>query len=124
MVAVQTMMWLWVAVVVVQVVLDLGLALAMFNEAPRKVIDSKQTLRRFIEAVVLLVMAIGACLFLAWVHKVSINSRGFGARGITSPGWAVGWFFVPLASFVKPYVGHAGDLEGQPRPVQLEIATG
>jgi hypothetical protein len=43
-------------------------------------------------------------LFLVWVHRANRNARALGATGLKfTPGWAVGWFFVPIVSFWKPF---------------------
>ena len=43
-------------------------------------------------------------LFLMWVHRVSRNLQTLGAHGQRfSPGWAVGWWFVPVMNFFRPY---------------------
>ena len=31
------------------------------------------------------------------IHKFEV------ARDYTSPGWAVGWYFIPFANLIKPY---------------------
>jgi hypothetical protein len=42
--------------------------------------------------------------FLMWVHRANRNARALGAHGMRfSPGWSVGWYFVPLLSLWKPY---------------------
>lgn len=42
--------------------------------------------------------------FLMWVHRINVNCRGFGAKGLLlSPGWAVGSFFVPILNLFRPY---------------------
>jgi uncharacterized protein DUF4328 len=39
-----------------------------------------------------------------WIYSAARNVRALGARGLnTSPGWAVGWFFVPFMSLFKPF---------------------
>jgi hypothetical protein len=40
------------------------------------------------------------CVFMPWVNR---NARWFRAPLENSPGWAAGWFFVPIASWWKPY---------------------
>jgi hypothetical protein len=53
------------------------------------------------QAVVFLITA-GA--FLRWMYRASLAARALGATGLAiSPGWAVGWFFVPIAMFWKPF---------------------
>jgi len=47
---------------------------------------------------------ITAVLVLTWIHRVNHNARQLGAAGMRfTPGWAVGWHFVPIAWFWKPY---------------------
>jgi hypothetical protein len=48
-------------------------------------------------------LAAGIAL-LAWVYRASRNAHALGAEGMAySPGWSLGWFFVPLANLVMPY---------------------
>ena len=43
-------------------------------------------------------------VFLVWMYRASNNLRPLGASFLEfSPGWAVGWWFVPFANLVKPY---------------------
>ncbi len=43
-------------------------------------------------------------VFLIWTYRVNANTWAFGARGMTiTPGWAVGWYFVPFMNLVRPY---------------------
>jgi hypothetical protein len=52
----------------------------------------------------IVVLTASQVYFLMWVYRVSSNLRAFGAEGISiSPGWAVGYFFIPILSFYKPY---------------------
>jgi hypothetical protein len=42
--------------------------------------------------------------FSMWTHRAAMNLPALGARRLHyTPGWAVGWFFIPLANFVMPY---------------------
>ena len=44
-----------------------------------------------------------AITFLKWVYRAYKNVRGFGAEGLRfSPGWAVGYYFVPVLSLFRP----------------------
>jgi len=39
-----------------------------------------------------------------WVFRANKNARAVSTQALEySPGWAVGWFFVPIASLWKPY---------------------
>jgi hypothetical protein len=43
-------------------------------------------------------------LFLMWIHRANRNVRALGAEGMKfTPGWSVGWYFIPIASLWKPY---------------------
>jgi hypothetical protein len=43
-------------------------------------------------------------LWLVWQHRAQSNLRALGAVGLRySPGWAVGWWFIPVAFWVMPY---------------------
>jgi hypothetical protein len=51
-----------------------------------------------------LVFVLCVVLFCVWVHRAIRNAAALGARAMEfTPGWAVGWFFVPFANLVKPY---------------------
>jgi hypothetical protein len=47
--------------------------------------------------------AFAATFFCIWVHRAAKNLLALGRRGMLfTPGWCVGWFFVPFANLVKP----------------------
>jgi hypothetical protein len=42
---------------------------------------------------------------LRWIYLANSNARALGAQDMmVSPGWAVGWFFVPLMNLVMPFM--------------------
>ena len=42
--------------------------------------------------------------FMMWIHRSNNNARALSQDRMTyTPGWAVGWFFVPIAFLWKPY---------------------
>ncbi len=42
--------------------------------------------------------------FFTWSYRANSNARALGAGHMqNSPGWTIGWFFVPLLSMWKPY---------------------
>lgn len=52
---------------------------------------------------------LGAVSFLVWIHRatrivraLAMNQEGTEVPG-TTPGWAVGWWFVPFANLIKPF---------------------
>jgi hypothetical protein len=43
-------------------------------------------------------------VFLIWMHRAARNLPALGlAHPRSSPGWAVGWWFIPFANVIKPY---------------------
>lgn len=52
----------------------------------------------------LAIFVITAVLFLMWLHRAYRNLHALGARPLeTTPGWAVGYFFIPFVNLVKPF---------------------
>jgi hypothetical protein len=46
-----------------------------------------------------------AVIFLVWVYRAHSNLAPLGARELRhSPGWAVGWFFIPILSWFMPFI--------------------
>jgi hypothetical protein len=42
-------------------------------------------------------------VFGMWIHRANRNARALGARHLEfTPGWAVGWYFVPILNLWKP----------------------
>ena len=43
-------------------------------------------------------------VFAMWIYRANFNARALGAQDLEfSPGWAVGYFFVPILCLWKPY---------------------
>jgi hypothetical protein len=43
-------------------------------------------------------------VFLTWIYRANRNARALGAEGMRfTPGWSVGWYFVPVMSLWKPF---------------------
>lgn len=52
----------------------------------------------------IIVFIVTAIFFLKWIHRANLNCHGFGAENMVfTPGWAVGWHFIPVMSLFKPY---------------------
>jgi hypothetical protein len=44
-------------------------------------------------------------VFLVWISRANANAHALGANDMSiTPGWSVGWFFIPFANLVKPYI--------------------
>lgn len=52
----------------------------------------------------LAVMVATYVFFLMWMHQAAKNVRAFNQPALTiTPGWAVGWWFIPFASLWMPF---------------------
>lgn len=48
---------------------------------------------------------IAAILSLRWIYRANSNAHCLSANMSMSPGWNVGWFFIPIATWWKPFEG-------------------
>ncbi len=75
----------------------LSVAVCLLPAASQEILDSVVTLFQF-----LLLLSGGVC-FLIWTYRLTANLRSFGVPGLKhTPGWAVGYFFVPIMSLFHP----------------------
>ena len=51
----------------------------------------------------LLLFLVSGFLCLRWIHRMSHNARVRAAYMQYTPGWSIGWYFVPIAYWWKPY---------------------
>ena len=70
--------------------------------------DDEMTLMDGIEFLVgltqFVVWIVTLVTLMRWIYRANLNARGLGAQGMTfTPGWSVGWYFVPIANLWKPY---------------------
>jgi len=87
----------WMEIDILQRVVD-G---ATVSEAEAAASDSRQAL---MGGLYLLAMIVTGVFFLRWTYLANRNARALGATGLEfTPGWAVGWYFVPVAWLWKPY---------------------
>ena len=63
--------------------------------------DARQAAIAFTQSALYLASAIA---FLMWVHRAHKNLPSLGVTDLRfTPGWAVGWFFVPIMFLFRPY---------------------
>jgi hypothetical protein len=72
-----------------------------FSESEVESSDSRQAM---LGGVYLLLWLVTFVLFLRWTYQSNRNARFLGGNNLHhSPGWSVGWYFVPIAGLWKPY---------------------
>lgn len=61
--------------------------------------------------------------FLSWIYRINKNLNALSWDDMRfTPGWSIGWYFIPIANLFKPYqvmkeiweVAHRGESSGQP----------
>ncbi len=98
------MLWVSLGFEIISILSDLGqmsLLNGVYTDAEAEANDSRQSL---IGLGYLGVFIVTGITFLMWVYRANLNCRGFGARGMKfTPGWSVGYYFVPFINLVRPY---------------------
>ena len=52
----------------------------------------------------LIIYIVSGILILKWIYRANYNVRQLGASDMQfSPGWSIGWYFIPIAYLWKPY---------------------
>jgi Domain of unknown function (DUF4328) len=63
--------------------------------------DTRQGVIGILQSIVFIVTGI---LILKWIHRANFNARHLGASKMEfTPGWSIGWYFIPFANLWKPY---------------------
>jgi hypothetical protein len=58
----------------------------------------------FIAISLKLTVVLTLIFILRWIYFANFNAHQLGAIGMRfTPGWSIGWFFIPIANFWKPY---------------------
>lgn len=74
-----------------------------FGQEQAKANDAREAMLGYVHLAVFLVTAV---VFGRWIVRSHKFVRSRGAHGLSmTPGWAVGYFFIPFINLVKPYVG-------------------
>ena len=66
--------------------------------------DDFDKFENFIMVPQFIILILTFILFLRWIYISNRNVHALGAKLMKfSPGWSVGWYFIPVASFWKPF---------------------
>lgn len=101
---VKVLLWISVGVGALSVVSDIAqlnvLSDGAVGVAEAETNDARQG---FVGLIVLVTFVLTGITFLRWVYRANVNCHGFGAQNMEfSPGWSVGFYFVPFLNLVKP----------------------
>ena len=63
--------------------------------------DARQQLVGIVQLVIFVVAGI---LILMWIYRANFNAHQLGGSGMEfTPGWSIGWYFIPISNLWKPY---------------------
>ncbi|KOR33555.1 hypothetical protein TI05_00320 [Achromatium sp. WMS3] len=98
-------MWILIGINIISLISNLLqmdlLASGYISEGAAEINDNRQL---FIGITFSIVYIITGIMFLRWVHLLNKNCHGFGTQDMKfTPGWAIGYYFVPLLNLYKPY---------------------
>jgi heme/copper-type cytochrome/quinol oxidase subunit 2 len=66
-------------------------------------VDVNESVQTAVAVAQLAAVVLAAVFFLTWFHRAYANLRPLGADGLPhGPGWAVGYWFVPVLNLVRP----------------------
>lgn len=81
--------------------LQMNLLSGSYSQAEGESNDARQ---QAIGIIYLAVYVITGFTFLKWIHRANSNCHNFGAKDMEfTPGWCIGWYFIPIATLWKPY---------------------
>ncbi len=73
------------------------------GEATLGELRTNDSLQAFISLAQLAALIAAGILFLCWFHRAYANLKALGAEDLPhGPGWAVGYWFVPIVNLVRP----------------------
>ncbi|MDQ2076382.1 DUF4328 domain-containing protein [Marinimicrobium sp. ABcell2] len=66
--------------------------------------EASDARQRLVAIVQLAIFIVAGVLTLMWIYRANYNARQLGASGMEfTPGWSIGWYFIPLANLWMPY---------------------
>lgn len=93
---------LWIAVIISEIDLLGRIEAGEFVSASE--IEDNDNGKAGIAGIAGFAIFLTAIPFLMWVYRAAENLREFNRRELQfEPGWTVGWWFIPIAQYFKPY---------------------
>lgn len=72
-----------------------------FTQAEAEMNDARQSVISWFQFALYVITIV---VFGRWIYRAHREVRALGAEGLSyTPGWAVGWFFIPIFNLLKPY---------------------
>lgn len=101
----KKMLWISLGITVISLISDFMqmdlLSAGSFSQAKAETNDSRQQIIGIMNLAAFVVTGI---TFLKWIYRANSNCHGFNAQGMQfSPGWAIGYYFIPFLNLYRPY---------------------
>jgi hypothetical protein len=75
------------------------------GQASREVLEASGARALAVMVLLLILFLASGIVWLVWQYRAHSNLRALGATDLRyTPGWAVGWWFIPFANIVMPYL--------------------
>jgi len=102
---VKVLTWAFIAVSVLSIIsgfMQLQLLSALLITEEEAAANENRQL--MVGILYLAAFVISGIAYLVWVYRVNENCHEFAAKGMEfTPGWSVGWHFVPFMNIVRPH---------------------
>jgi len=72
-------------------------------EVPDSVLEANDLRIGIVAFAYLALVLVSLVVFLVWVHRTAQNAHSFSKKVEHSPGWCVGWFFIPIMNLFRPF---------------------
>jgi heme/copper-type cytochrome/quinol oxidase subunit 2 len=99
------MLWIYLGITIVSLVSDF-MQMNLLNSAPfsQAEAEANDLRQRIITVFYLATFIVTGIVFLKWIYRANSNCHGFGAQNMKfSPGWSVGYYFIPFLNLYRPY---------------------
>lgn len=93
--------WAVITATVLMLATEIGQLLGLYDSFALS--DGMATLLVGIGSFYTIAFVVSVILVAMWIHRAHANLNTHGIVGEFTPGWAVGWYFVPVANLFKPF---------------------
>lgn len=100
----KVMLWILLGTLIVNLASDFQqLSLAKSGSITTEAATANDARQRMMAFLYLGAFIPTGILFLRWIHRATLNCRGFTSGMNFTPGWSIGFYFIPFMNLFKPY---------------------
>ena len=95
---------LWSGTLEINLLKDFNSGAYSSQELAMSAAEANDSRQQLVGVAQLFIFVISGIFILRWIFLSNKNARALGAKGMKfTPGWSVGWYFIPIFSLWKPY---------------------